>query len=45
MLYDIIDPDLALEFAAQGVDFIETGDTGNMALDPKLGIGNCKSDI
>ena len=44
MLYDIIEADLALEFAAQGVDFIETGDIGSMARDPALGIRSCDRD-
>ena len=36
MLYDITDPDLALSYAASGVELIETRDIGAMFRDPRL---------
>jgi len=36
MLYDIVDPELALHFARQGVALIETADIGRMLRHPRL---------
>jgi glycerophosphoryl diester phosphodiesterase len=36
MLYDITDPELALQWAEKGADLIETGDIGGMLQHPVL---------
>ncbi len=36
MLYDIVDPELALHYGRQGVGFIETADIGGMLRHPRL---------
>lgn len=41
MLYDITDPVQALNWAARGVDLIETADIGAMLQDPRLAPGAC----
>jgi hypothetical protein len=43
MLYDIVDPQRALSWAARGVELIETRDIGALLQDPSLapaGAGN-----
>jgi len=43
MLYDIVDPQRALSWAARGVELIETCDIGALLQDPRLkpaGAGN-----
>lgn len=39
-LYDIVDPELALQWFARGADLIETWDIGGMLRDPRLAIGD-----
>jgi len=39
MLYDIVDPNRALAWAARGIDLIETGDIGAMLQDARLAGG------
>lgn len=41
MLYDIVDPQQALDWAARGVALIETADIGAMLQDPRLGQRAC----
>ncbi len=41
MLYDIVDPQQALEWAARGVSLIETADIGAMLRHPRLAPGAC----
>jgi len=42
MLYDIVDPQQALDWAARGVALIETADIGAMLQDPRLGQRACR---
>lgn len=44
MLYDIVDPQLALAWAARGVALIETADIGSMLRDPQLQQRSCLHD-
>jgi glycerophosphoryl diester phosphodiesterase len=44
MLYDIVDPEQALAWAAHGVALIETADIGAMLLDPRLAQRACHHD-
>ncbi len=45
MLYDIVDPDQALAWAARGVDLIETAAIGPMLQDPRLKPGACNHGL
>ncbi len=45
MLYDITEPQLALDWAARGVEFIETRDIGAMLTDPLLGQRACRRGL
>ena len=45
MLYDITDPELALQWAARGVELIETADIGGMLEHEELNKESCRSDI
>jgi glycerophosphoryl diester phosphodiesterase len=45
MLYDIVDPDQALEWTARGVSLIETADIGAMLQDPRLQPGICNHGL
>ena len=45
MLYDIVDPAQALNWALQGVNLIETADIGAMLQDPRLKPGACHHDL
>ena len=44
MLYDITDPARALDWAARGVDLIETGDPARLLADPVLARAACRHD-
>ena len=44
MLYDIMDPARALDWAARGVDLIETGDPARLLADPVLARAACRHE-
>lgn len=45
MLYDIVDPAQALQWALKGVSLIETADIGAMLRDPRLKPGACDHEL
>jgi hypothetical protein len=45
MLYDITDPELALQWAQRGITLIESRDVGAMLKHPQLHKASCDHDV